>query len=182
MRRITTITLALTMLAFCAPALFSQSRHTANTLKLDDPGNRLRVPVEKLDWLAGSWKGEGLGGVVEEQWSAASAGSLIGTFKLSSEGEPSFYEIFVISDDGDGVALKLKHFNPDMTGWEEKDDFVTFPLVKLGEREAYFGGLTYRSPSPDKLLIFLAMRRGGKLEEVEFSFDRVSFSGGENPE
>ncbi len=175
MRKFTTLALALTTLAFCAPAVFSQSRQTAHTVKLDDPANRLEVPVEELDWLAGSWKGEGLGGLVEEQWSAASAGSLVGTFKLSSEGEPSFYEIFVISDDGDGVTLRLKHFNPDMTGWEEKDDHVTFSLVKLGDREAYFGGLTYRSPSPDKLLVFLAMRRGGRLEEVAFSFDRVSF-------
>ena len=175
MRRLTTLTLALTTLAFCAPAVFSQSRHTANTVKLDDPGNRLKAPLEELDWLAGSWKGEGLGGLAEEQWSAASAGSLVGTFKLISGGEPSFYEIFVISDEGDGVTLRLKHFNPDLTGWEEKDDYVTFSLVKLGDREAYFGGLTYRSPSPDKLFVFLAMRRGGRLEEVEFSFDRVSF-------
>ncbi|MDX1384275.1 MAG: DUF6265 family protein, partial [Thermoanaerobaculia bacterium] len=60
-----------------------------------------------------------------------------------------------------------------LTGWEEKDDFVSFRLVKVEEGVAYFHGLTYRRVGDDQLRIFLAMRQGGELREVDFSLRRV---------
>ena len=40
------------------------------------------VDVEDFAWLAGYWRGEGLGGVCEEIWSEPLAGSMIGLFRL----------------------------------------------------------------------------------------------------
>ena len=34
--------------------------------------------------------------------------------------------------------LKVKHFNPDFSAWEERAEFVPFPLVKLEKNVAYF--------------------------------------------
>ena len=35
-------------------------------------------------------------------------------------------------------------------------------------------GTSYRVPEPDRLEVYLALRRGGETQEVSFTFDRVS--------
>ena len=59
-----------------------------------------------------------------------------------------------------------------MTSWEEKDDYLTFSLVSVSENEANFGGLTYRLTEDDRLEVYLAMKRGGAMQEVAFEFER----------
>ena len=77
-----------------------------------------------------------------------------------------------LAEENGSLVMKLKHFNPDLTGWEEKDRFVTFRLVKLGLNEVYFGGLTFRR-SVDRLQIFLALRdKEGTVREEEFRMER----------
>ena len=98
-------------------------------------------------WLAGHWQGEAFGGICEEVWSPASAGTMIGTYKQINGGEVRFYEIMKIAVDSSGPVLTLKHFNADLTGWEEKDDVVTFPLVAAGDGMIEFDGLTYEPVS-----------------------------------
>ena len=46
--------------------------------------------VAELSWLAGHWRGEGLGGQCEEIWSAPQAGTMMGTFRLMKDGEVQF--------------------------------------------------------------------------------------------
>ena len=159
-------------IATLASTAFAQSPLTENTLKFAEGGARVEAGLDRLSWMAGSWVGEGLGGTVEEMWSPPSAGTMVGTFKLIQEGQPVFYEFFVITDEDGSPVLKLKHFNPDMKGWEEKDGFVTFRLIKADDSAAYFGGLTYRRVGDDGMKVFLAMRRKGELEEVSFEFER----------
>ena len=51
--------------------------------------------LSKFEWLAGHWRGEGLGGQCEEIWSAPAAGTMVGSFRLMKDGEVSFYELMV---------------------------------------------------------------------------------------
>jgi hypothetical protein len=172
-RRSKTLLVIATVLGALLPiAAMAQSPLTENTLRLHDKSQRVQASLQSLAWMAGSWIGTGLGGEVEESWAPPSAGSMTGTFKLVQEGEPVFYEFFVIVEEEGSLALKLKHFDPDMKGWEEKDDFVTFRLVKLGERAAYFSGLTYRAVGEDRLQVFLALHRGDEVNEMAFEFQR----------
>lgn len=53
-----------------------------------------------------------------------------------------------------------------------QDRFVTFPLVKMGRGEAFFGGLTYRRVSADHLEIYLALRQDGVVREERFEMAR----------
>ena len=67
------------------------------------------------------------------------------------------------------LVMKLKHFNSDMTGWEERNVSLNFPLVKLSPKEVFFDGLTYRKDEDGSLQIFLSLKqKSGKLEEEEF--------------
>ena len=123
------------LLLLASPAL-AQSKRTENTYRLDDKSTRVVGDLDKMAWMAGTWIGTSDLGDVEEMWSSPSAGSIMGAFKLIREGAPSFYEFILITEDDGGTALKLKHFHPDLVGWEEKDGMVTFRLVKLTDDAA----------------------------------------------
>jgi hypothetical protein len=85
-----------------------------------------------------------------------------------------FYEILCISEDGGSLVLKLKHFNADLTGWEERDETVDFPLVKLGVDEAYFDGMTFHR-SGDELQVFVASKSEDRAaSELAFRYTRQS--------
>ena len=130
--------------------------------------------IEDAIFLVGHWQGDGMGGFNEEVWGEPLGGSMLGAFRHLQGDEPSFSEIMQISEDNGTLALRLKHFNPDLTGWEEKDDMVTFPLVRVEPNEAlYFRGLTYRRVSDNLLTIYLALHNRDGVQEVSFELHRV---------
>ena len=176
-----TLALSVSLLAgapsFIAAAAAEFVAVTENTLRLAEGSTAAQADLADLAWIAGHWSGEGFGGQVEETWTPPSAGSMVGTFKLSSEQDgilqPSFYEFMAIFETDEGLVLRLKHFHPDVKGWEEKDEFVDFPLVKIDGRRVYFRGLTYERTTDDELRIYLAMRTSAGMREVEFKLARA---------
>ncbi|MDX1438682.1 MAG: DUF6265 family protein [Rubricoccaceae bacterium] len=156
---------------FLSSSLFAQ---TENTLTLGESETGQEATIDDVAFLTGHWQGEGMGGFNEEVWGEPLGGSMLGTFRHLQNDEPSFSEIMQISEEEGSLALRLKHFNPDLTGWEEKDDMVTFPLVRIEPGEvAYFRGLTYRLVSENELMIYLALHSRGQVREVAFEFHRV---------
>jgi len=153
--------------------VYPQSRKTDNVFRLDDTANRPSATISQMAWLAGSWAGEGLGGHVEETWNTPSGGTMIGSFKLVQGDEPSIYEIELMVELGGSLEWRVKHFNPDFSAWEEKADFVSFPLVKIEEEAAYFDGLTVMKDGEDGLKVFLIIGHEGEIREETLSFRRV---------
>lgn len=161
------------LLPFAPSSVHSQVPLTEHTLGLDPDAPRPRAAVEDLAWLSGEWWGEALGGVAEEVWSGPAGGQMMGMFRLVRGGDVSFYEIFTLSDDGGSLAIRLKHFGPDLVGWEERDEVVVFPLLRTGEGVAWFEGLTFRRSGPDGLVVHLAMTgRDGAVREETFTYRR----------
>lgn len=162
-------TLLLIAISFTA---FTQSKLTEHTLKLDDPANMPEASIDDLAWLTGRWQGEGFGGILEETWNPPLGGTMVATFRLVSEGKPNFYEICLISPEGKSLTYKVKHFNPDMTGWEEKAEYVTFPLVKVEPNKIYFNGLTLEL-NGNTCTHYLAMKRkDGTYNEAKLIYQR----------
>ena len=161
-----------------AAALFVMAAHAAeaqtpNTIPAPADGVGPPATLKDLNWLIGRWLGSGLGGVSEETWSAPASGAMMGMYRLVVGGKVSFYEFMNLSEENGSLVLKLKHFNADLTGWEEKDRFVSFRLAKLTATEAWFGGLTFRRVGEDRLQIYLALRdRDGTVREEEFRMER----------
>lgn len=172
MSRSPVVSIAIVLLVCGSVTAAAQSRKTENTLNLDDGTKQPQAAVEDMSWLAGFWKGEAFGGQVEEMWSPGSVGTMVGTFKLMHEGAPSMYEIELIVEEAGSLVFKVKHFNADFSAWEEKEEFVSFPLVKIDEDSAYFDGLTIRRKSADELQLFLAVKTTDGVKEEVLNYRR----------
>ena len=100
--------------------------------------------IEDVDFLSGHWIGDGLGACAEENLAEAAGGQIMGMFRqMAPEGGVRFYEFYTVAEHEGSLVLRIKHFNPDLTGWEEKDERVEFPLVAVDGTTAYFDGLTF---------------------------------------
>ncbi len=167
-------TLVLLTSLVCIGSVWGQAENTANTLKLGPDAKSPRAKIENLAWIAGDWQGEALGGKFEESWNTPSGDSMLGMFKLVNDGKTTFSEHMSILTKDDSLVLRLKHFDGQLRGWEDKDQTVDFPLVKLTDNEAYFSGLTMRKTGKDTLSIFVATKGAdGAVKELEFHARRA---------
>lgn len=98
---------------------------------------------------------------------------MVGYFRLVRDGKPVFYEILTLLEVEGSVEMRLKHVNPDMTGWEEKANFVTFKLAKHDSTGAYFGPFTIKRTGPDGWEGFLALSQNGQTREEKFVLKRA---------
>lgn len=132
------------------------------------------VSAEDFSFLAGMWSGEGFGGQSEEIWMPPAHGRVFGIFTQANQGELVFTEYMEITEEASGWVLRLKHFNPDFSGWEEKDDYVTFRLESVAENKAVFGGLSYEV-NGDSLTVSLRLRQDdGSITTEQFNFKRIA--------
>ncbi len=152
----------------------AQSFRTDNTLKRDSATVSPPATLDDVAWLVGGWRGTGLGGEAAETWMEPSGGAMPGVFRVVRDGEVVFYEMMALIEHQGSLELRLKHFNADMTGWEDKEEMVTFRLIRVDPDAIYFGSLTFRRHGDDRLQAFVAVRqRDGRLEELAFDFTRV---------
>jgi hypothetical protein len=152
---------------------WAQTQQTENTWMGGAGFARPAATVESLGWLTGHWVGEGLGGECEELWGAPKAGAILGAFRLCQENQTVFTEHFVLMEHQGSLLLKLKHFGPDLRGWEEKDRSVEFPLIQVMDREVRFDGITYRRVSDQELHVFVAISDKEKnVREAKFVFHK----------
>ena len=153
-------------------AAFAQSPRTEHTFKLDDPDVRPPATLEDVSWLVGSWEGEAFGSTFEEVWNPPSAGSMVGFFKVINDDEVSFYELLLLVEEEGSLSLKVKHFNPDFTAWEEKGDYVDFRFVKAEENAIHFSGISFYHISDDEMHGYIVMRKGDEVREEKLTYRR----------
>lgn len=133
----------------------------------------LAADVSDLGWLAGRWQGQGLGGTIDEVWLPPAGGAMTGTFRLTKDGTPAFYELGTLARYGSGLVMSVKHFDPDLTAWEERDHATRFALLRLDDQTAWFDGLTIRRQG-DRILEILSMHdRDGTVHEEQIRLELV---------
>jgi len=167
--------LVLAVILICSAAsVQGQERLTAHTLKLGADAKSPHSTISDVAWLAGHWVGPALGGEAEEIWSPPKAGSMMGMYRLVRGDKVIFYELLTLAQEGGSLVLRLKHFNPDLTGWEEKQKTVDFRLVGVEAGIVHFEGMSFHREGDDKLTIYLAIKgKNGVLLEETFQYARI---------
>ncbi|MBV6645278.1 MAG: hypothetical protein KI790_07500 [Cyclobacteriaceae bacterium] len=134
-------------------------------------GTPASAKVEQLSWLVGRWQGVGLGGTIEETWNPPHNGHMTGAFRTLTNENMQFFEFMDIVEVDDSLDLRIKHFSYDMKGWEDADEYVRFPLVKIEERAVYFDGLTLIREETDRIKGYLWVNHGdGNAQEMDFDY------------
>ncbi|BBC71383.1 conserved hypothetical protein [Altererythrobacter sp. B11] len=149
----------------------------ALTRSAQEGAERPAAVIADLAWLAGSWEGPGIGGApAQESYSAPFGGTMAGTFvQEDGKGGVMFYEFIQLAEDGGSLVMRLKHFGPDMTGWEEPAEFASFPLIAREGGNWYFDGLTLERQGPDVLRIAVRVREDdGSTSELLFPLRRAA--------
>jgi hypothetical protein len=156
------------LILFVSTTLFSQ-----NTLTLDGAESP-KATLNDVAWIAGHWKGEAFGGITEEIWTPPLGNSMMGAFKLLENGTVSFYEIETISEENGTLILRLKHFHSNLKGWEEKDETIDFPLVKIEKDKVYFEGMTFERISANEMNIYVVIGEDETTgDEYKFNYKLV---------
>lgn len=163
-------------LAIGGAALLSAMPLTAQHTRVAPEGH---VPppatLAAAQWLIGDWVGTGIDGAeAAESWLPPSAGAMVGVFvQEKPDGALLFTEHMYMAEEAGSLVLKLKHFNPDLTGWEEKDGMVRFGFLSAEPCALYFNALTYRCDGKHGLLVAVRMKsEGDKVNELVFRFNR----------
>lgn len=161
--------------ALAACLAFASSAGLAQQTRVLAPGTSSpAAKVTDLGWLAGEWTGEGFDSVLHETYSAPIGGQMPGHFYAAKNGKADFYEFVMIAEVGNSIEYRVRHFNPDMTAWEDKDRFVKFALVAVKQDSWYFDGLTIRRTGPDSAEHIVRTKgKDGKIAEAVLHYRRV---------
>ena len=132
------------------------------------------VAINQLAWLAGHWRMEKGGRVVDEQWMAPAAGVMLGMARTLVRGKVTEHEFIQIRE-GPGGAL---YYIAQPSGQKE----AAFQIVSLDPSGAVFENPQHDFPQriiyslqPDGSLLAAIEGPGeeGKVRRVEFSYKRV---------
>lgn len=173
MKRIIGLGCAIVLLSLSIETPATESM-TANTLRLSPGEKPPPAAIDDMAWLAGRWSGEGLGGLNEETWSPPAGGAMLGMYRLIKDAAPVFCELLALTRSEGSLLLSLRHFHPDLRGWEDGAAPVRMPLVAKQGRRLYFEGITFERSSDDEITIYLAIesRQDASIKEEVFKYTR----------
>jgi hypothetical protein len=138
------------------------------------PAATAAVAINQLAWLAGHWRMEKAGRVVDEHWMAPAAGVMLGMSRTVSRGKVIEHEFIQIRE-GPGGAL---FFIALPSGQKE----AAFQVLSLSATEAVFENpqhdfprrITYaRQPDGSLLASIEGPGKDGQTRRVEFAYKRV---------
>jgi hypothetical protein len=157
-------------------ALIPAAAAAGETRSLPPGGVSPRASIADAAWVAGRWVGEGFGAVVEEVMSPPAGNAMIGHFRMVGKDGPSFYELVQIREENGSLVYRVKHFHPDLKGWEERDNTVDFRLVAAERDSLYFDGLTIKRTGPDEVTHWVRIKaKDGTVDEAKLAYRRAGF-------
>lgn len=166
------IILSLIFLFVCYFSADAQNKYP-HTLTLDSLSQSPEASLADISWIQGRWKGKAFGGVTEEVWTPPLGGSMMCAFKLVVDGKVQFYELVTITEVENTLMLRLKHFHEDLKGWEEKDETIDFPLVKVTPDKVFFEGFTFEKVNDEEMNIYVRIEDKEGIREQKFNYKQV---------
>ena len=167
------LNIILCCLLYCAQAVALEPS-SDHTFALSEGESVPVVSLDDLSLLVGSWTGSIFGEQFEEVWNPPSAGSMMGMMKIHDGDEMNFYEMQLITDDGDGLALLVKHFSPQFEAWEEQAEFVRFPFIGIEDDAIHFSGISFYREDADNMTAYILLRFGEEVREEKITYQRAA--------
>lgn len=141
-----------------------------NTLHYNDEKGSEKATLQDIKWLEGNWTGEAFGGYFQENWSEAIAGTMMFDFKLVIDNKIEVYELGHIVEKEGTLLYQIKHFGPDLKGWDEKEKSSDFRFIKKEKNRMYFDNFTFEKISENEVNVYAYFE--DSKEEVVFNFKK----------
>jgi hypothetical protein len=142
-----------------------------------------KATIDQVAWISGPWSGKLNDRAIEQHWMAPLGGSMVGMYRSIRDHKATLYELLAIETEGEGLALRIKHFAPGagLVSQEAKDESANHTLVRVEDRKAVFEAVTpngpvrvtFTSPDPATLTIVVERQRDGKPVSTDFNYKRV---------
>lgn len=130
--------------------------------------NATAATLRDLDFLKGNWSSDRNGFVIEESWTDAQAGVILGMSRGVQNSSVRFLRFAVVEQSGDTVTMRFKRYNSDYSTWESDGPSV-MKLVKAGQSEAVFEAT---DPASDVQRIVYRAKQDGSVEVVANRVDK----------
>jgi hypothetical protein len=103
------------------------------------PGQKssAKAKLADFDWLAGHWTADIPAGHIDQYWAKPGADGTFGMFRLSAPDKTLVLELFTLRETPDGIEMRVRHFNMDLTPWE-KENSIVLKLKSLSKGTAVF--------------------------------------------
>lgn len=136
--------------------------------------------IDDLSWLAGRWLGKWGPRTAEQDWMSPRAGLMLGTFRLLEDHDTLLVELFTLTQKGNQIELRFRHFTPALVPWE-KADATILTLQSIDSKQAVFENSMNGQP---KRALFIRVDQdtyisrseivssGGTTKVVEITFHR----------
>lgn len=109
--------------------------------------------VEQLAWLSGDWRIDQENQFIQEHWLEPVDGFISAVFRLFNGGRLIVHEYILVSQEGNDVILRFKHFNADYSTWEA-DEPLKFRLAELRDGYALFENVAQHQPEAPDLIAY----------------------------
>jgi hypothetical protein len=130
------------------------------------------VSLDQLGWMAGCWRQQSSGRVVDEMWMAPSGGAMLGVSRTVAKGRASAHEFMQIREDGGRIAFIARP-----SGQAE----ASFALIKNGPREVVFENPAHDFPQrviyqleSNTLIGRIEGTQNGKSRSAEFPMRKIA--------
>lgn len=158
------------LIFFCITYVFLAKAQEIKFLEDATPGP---AKIEQLKWLSGHWLGTIGNSSIEEIWVEAKGNQMMGMFRMYNN-EIDLYEFMSISEINGSLSLKIRHFDRNFIGREEKEEYKEFRLVNIEDNTAYFDAFTFELKN-DSLSIHLILdMEGERKNKGLFKYTRKS--------
>jgi hypothetical protein len=131
--------------------------------------------IDRAAWLQGCWELKTSNRSVEEMWTAAKGGSMIGISRTVRNGKLAEYEMIVLRERGDGLAYEAH---------PSGQPAATFLSTTISASELVFENPSHDFPQQigyrvngDALLAWIHGMQNGKDRRIEFPYTRARCAG-----
>lgn len=133
-----------------------------------------KASLADVAWIAGSWMGQMPEGPVEYVSLSPRFGHMPAFVRAINPQGVIFYEIALFAEVGNSLTIRVKHFTPELAGWEAREAYIDRPLVERDGTTLYFDGITYSRTGRDSYVVYFLNRQGDReLDTLTVPFRRV---------
>jgi hypothetical protein len=162
----------LSALAWSAPATAQSPREQVRRLA---PGQASpAATLADAQWLVGHWIGDMPEGPVEQVFLAPVARQMPSFVRAIGREGILFYEISNLVESEGSLRFRLRHFTPELVGWEDAGGAIERRLIAIENGNLYFDRISLIRSGPDSYIVyFLNMAGDEERETITVPFRRV---------